>query len=103
MKKIIGGKKYDTDTAQLVADDDNRFDCNALGYVHEWLYRKRTGEYFICGEGGPQSKYAEPCKQAGWARNGSAIVPLTDDEAREWGEEHMDVDAYEAEFGEVEE
>ena len=101
MKRIINGKKYDTDTAREVAVWDNCRDATDFAYVEQHLYRKRTGEYFLYGFGGPHSSYAEH-KHGAW-QFGSAITPLTDNKARKWGEAHMDVDAYEAEFGEVEE
>ena len=100
MKRIIDGKKYDTDTARFVAsDEDHRGDFR---YWCEDLYCKRTGEYFLYGEGGPMSKYAKSCGCNSWTGS-EAIVPLTESEARKWAEHHMSVDAYEAEFGEVEE
>ena len=48
-----------------------------------------------------RSKYAQP-DFGGWS-GGSAIVPLSYDAAREWAEEHLSTDAYEAEFGTPEE
>jgi hypothetical protein len=36
-------------------------------WVCEELYRKRTGEYFLYGEGGPMSKYSRQVEQNGWA------------------------------------
>ncbi len=41
MKKIINGKKYDTETATRLADWNNG------GYCKETLYQKHTGEYFM--------------------------------------------------------
>ena len=99
MKKIISGKKYDTATARPVAEWDSG-NPGDFSYIEETLYRKRTGEYFIAGEGGPASKYAESRGQNSWT-GGSAIIPLDFDRAREWTEEHATADAYESEFGEV--
>lgn len=98
MKKIINGKKYDTATAQKLGFFDN----NELGFssVEETLYRKRTGEFFLLGEGGPMSKYAVSTGGGNWA-GGAAIIPLSWDAARAWAEEHLDSAAYEGIFGEV--
>ena len=55
MKKILGGKKYDTETARMVG---NYWNGNSgFGKCYEALYCKRTGEFFLYGEGGPMSKY----------------------------------------------
>lgn len=97
MRKILKGKVYDTDTATNVGDWGNGHYTSDFDYCGETLYRKRTGEYFVHGEGGARSKYAQP-DFGGWS-GGSAIVPLSYDAAREWAEEHLSTDAYEAEFG----
>ena len=102
MKRIINGKKYDTDTAQLMGSWENYGGWRDFSHMGETLYRKKTGEYFLLGEGGPNTKYAERVDTNSWS-GGSRIMPLTYDEARQWAEEHLDADEYEAIFGEVEE
>lgn len=102
MKKIISGKKYDTDTARKVGEWSTEFGRNDFHYVIEELYRKRTGEYFLYGEGGSLSKYAEPVGLNSW-QGGCRLMPLSYDEALSWAERHLDVDEYEEEFGEVSE
>ena len=101
MKSIINGKKYDTSTAELIGEGDNSLSCNDFKYCNEQLYRKRTGEFFLYGEGGPMTEYAKDCP-GGWC-GGERISPYTDAEAREWCENHLDADKYEAIFGPVEE
>lgn len=98
MKKIIGGKLYDTETAREVAEWDNGLGSSDFHLMEETLYRKRTGEYFLHGWGGPMSPYAEPYGSSGW-QSGGRITPMTYDEAREWAEGHMDADDYQEEFG----
>lgn len=101
MKKIINGKKYDTSTAKEIARWDNG-DCLSFGWCSETLYRKKTGEYFLHGEGGPTSKYCE--YSDGMQRSGEQIIPLTGGKkAREWAEQNLGGDLYEEIFGEVEE
>jgi hypothetical protein len=102
MKRIIDGKKYDTETAYMVGQWENMYDVSNFHYYSESLYRKRTGEYFLYGEGGAMSKYAETIGQNEW-QGGEKIIPLTYDNARKWAEEHLGVDVYESEFGEVSE
>lgn len=99
MKRIINGRKYDTETAELVGSTDNGLFPHDFGYICHELYRKRTGEYFLESEGGAMTRYAERDGD-GW-RGGSVIEPLTYEQARAWAEEHMEADEYEAEFGEV--
>lgn len=101
MRKIINGKMYNTETAKKVGERS----CGYVGdfrYFSESLYRKRTGEYFLHGEGGPMSKYAESCGQNQW-QGGASIIPVTQQDAREWAEKHLSVEEYIDEFGEPEE
>lgn len=101
MKKIINGKRYDTETAQLIgsASYSNRTDFH---FWNEELYRKKTGEFFLFGEGGPASKYSQQVEQNTWS-GGEQIMPLTLAEAQEWGEKYLDADEYEEVFGRIEE
>ena len=97
MKRIINGKRYDTDKAECLANASysNRRD---FSYWSEDLYRKRTGEYFLYGEGGPASRYAVTAGQNVWS-GGEKIIPISEDTAREWAEKYLDADEYEKIFG----
>lgn len=99
MKKIIGGKMYNTDTATMVGEHTESYP-GEFDWVCETLYRKKTGEYFIHGEGHAASRYAEPAALGGWAP-GERIMPYSYEQARKWAEENLDADEYQAEFGEV--
>ena len=86
MKKVINGKVYDTNTATRVAEYWNGKPYNDLGYVVEDLYRKRSGEYFLYGEGGPATIYGRTVDEG--IRCGTwQIKPLTEIEAKTWGKE----------------
>ena len=65
------------------------------------MYKKKTGEYFLYGEGGALTQYSRDT----WdGRTGSSqIIPMTEESAKEWAVEHLECDEYEALFGEVEE
>ena len=102
MKKIIGGKLYDTETAKEIASSSHGEGPRDFRYYRETMYRKRTGEYFLYGKGGPMSRYAESCGLNQWT-GGEKIIPLDYKAATEWGEENMGADDYQAEFGEVSE
>lgn len=100
MKKIINGKKYNTETATMLGSWDNGI-YGDLDSVSETLYRKKNGEYFVHGEGGPRTQYCEVIGNTWY--NGEAIIPMDYKTAREWAEEHLSVEEYEAAFGEVDE
>ena len=101
MKKIINGKKYDTETANIIAGSSHGC-ASDINFWSETLYRKTNGEYFLYGEGGPASKYREYSASNSF-RGGENITPLTEYEAKSWAERNMTVEKYEDEFGEVEE
>lgn len=76
MKKVIRGRLYDTETAKLIGSTSD---------TGETLYRKRTGEYFLCCIGD----------------SGEHIQPMTYDEAKGWAEKAFKADKWAAEFGEL--
>lgn len=99
MKKNINNKRYDTDTARFVAEWRNtRCSVTDFEYSEEQLYCKRTGEYFLYGHGGPRTRYAKAVGQNCWG-SGEDIIPLTQEEARQWAETCLDPDDYDKEFG----
>lgn len=100
MRKIINGKKYDTETAEFIGSWDNGAEVGDLDWYGEELYRKRTGEYFVLAEGGARSRLGRPDSLGGMA-GGHEITPMAYEGARRWAEGHMSADDYETEFGEV--
>ena len=92
MEKYVARKKYDTETAKEIG----RY--VGLGYS-ETLFRKRSGEFFLFGEGGAESRYAEI--DGGSWKSGRKIMPMTYDDAKRWAEGHLDSGVYEAVFGEL--
>ena len=102
MKKIINGKKYDTDTAKEVGYWNNGLLYSDFCYIEETLYKKKTGEFFLYGIGGVMTKYAERTS-GGFSSTGKAIIPLTEDKAKKWAEDYLTVEEYEGIFGDVEE
>lgn len=97
MKKIINGRKYDTDTAKIIDSYSN--ECTNSSYFCETLYQKHTKEFFLYCHGGPMSKYFQSCDN-GWT-GGEIIIPLSLDEAKEWVATYSTVEIYETLFGEV--
>ena len=100
MKKIINGKRYDTETAAKLAIDYSEKSKTDFSYWQETLYQKKTGEYFLHGEGGPMTKYSVWIGENTFC-GGEKIIPLTLDQARAWGENHMTVDEYTDIFGQI--
>lgn len=101
MKQVINGKMYNTETAEFMGGWSNGRTDRDFRHCSEDLYRKKNGEFFLDGEGGPMTRYAVP---VGDMTGGSSqIIPLSEAEAREWVEEHLSADEYIEIFGEPEE
>lgn len=101
MKKIISGKMYNTGTATLLGSCISN-DGDWMHRCLERLYHKTTGEYFLYGEGGPATTYAEDEGNNSWSA-GAGIRPLSESEAREWAEVNLSTDEYFAAFDTPEE
>ena len=101
MKMIINGKTYNTDTATMLGEWSNGYPQSDFRYCEETLYKKKTGEFFLYGDGGPMSKYSRCCGND--YSYGSAIIPLLEEDAKEWAEAKLDADEYCLIFGEPDE
>ena len=102
MKKIINGKLYNTDTADMLGEYWNGLPCGDFNKVDEALYRTKKGAYFIAGSGGALTHYARRCgdnSQCG----GEGLRAVTEQEAREWMEVHCTADEYIEAFGDTQE
>jgi len=86
MKRIINGRRYDTDTAKLVGSFESGY-IGDFDWKEEKLYQKTTGEFFLAGEGGARTRWSR--RTIDGYSSGEGILPLTLDEAREWAEEHL--------------
>lgn len=97
MKKIINGKKYDTETAEEIHCFENEANPEGVYYIYEQLYRKKTSEFFL------RMKGFLDMDQCGEGEFSEIIKPLSDDETKKWCEKHLSGDEYEKLFGEVDE
>ena len=88
MKKVIGRRIYNTQTARLIAEAEYGTPGN-FEYLYEGLYKTRRGTYFLHGTGGCWSKYQRQIGN-GWISGGSDITPLDRDEAIAWVEDNAD-------------
>lgn len=102
MRRVIEGHKYDSGTARVVGTWDDGLDRSDPHWVQETLHCTRAGLYFVHGEGGGLTQYATLAGQTALT-SWETIAPYSADGARAWAEEHLDADAYEAEWGEVDE
>lgn len=102
MKKIIKGKKYDTETAEEIAEYWNGFSISDCRYVKEYLYKKKNGDFFLCGEGSPMTKYSRSVDYNS-SIGGEKIILLSIEDAKEWAEENLSIELYEFHFGTCEE
>ena len=77
MKKTINKKVYDTDKANDLGCKYCGDFGTPYGYEERLFVTKTSGQHFLYGVGGCESKYAEPL-----------IEPLTDEQAAEWKKEN---------------
>ena len=79
MRQIVDRKIYDTEKAVLVA----QYQISTIGdmnWVYEELYRTPNGRFFLYGNGGRMTEYAE--------KNGTVtkLVTLTEADVIAWAE-----------------
>ena len=96
MRAIIEGKRYDTETAEEVAEYHSPHLRGDFHKFSETLYRTRRGRWFLVGEGNAASPYS--ARFADGRGPGKRVVPFSDEEAREWMESREKYDALEAYF-----
>jgi hypothetical protein len=96
-KKIIDGKRYDTDTAIEVAKTSNGLGSGDFKNFSEKLYRTKRGNWFTCGSGGPLSSYATRCGD-GYSGSSDVIRAMSANEARDWLERENETYALEEYF-----
>lgn len=97
MRKYINGNRYDTDTAVELGRWENGSTPYDFDWVRETLFRTKAGLYFIHGEGGANTRYSQDLGENRWS-GGERIVPMTQDSAREWAEQHLDADQVDQAF-----
>lgn len=92
MRTVFRHKSYDTETARLIGRHEVASSEGGQP-VTEGLYRKRTGEHFVCVTGGASDRFPPRRRRDGY------IVPLGYEEALAWARECLDPEKLEAEFG----
>jgi hypothetical protein len=97
MKRIVDGLKYDTDTAEKLHEWDNGIFRNDFKATEEALYKTANGRYFLHGWSGPMGPYSKPVGDNGRGQ-GSAIIPMSRDEAFTWLSDRDGEEVAETEF-----
>jgi hypothetical protein len=87
MKKIVGGKRYDTETAAQVGSWSNNLPASDFGTCEESLYRTQRGAYFLHGKGGGLTCYARSVGGNSHCA-GEDVIALEPEEALAWLESH---------------
>jgi hypothetical protein len=95
MRQVIDGRVFDTDTATEICRAAYGGSRTDFQWHETALYRSPRGQFFLAGQGGPMSRWAQDV-DGGGRSGGSGIVLLTQDEAREFMERQgCDVEAFE--------
>jgi hypothetical protein len=81
MIRIVNKKRYNTETSTRIAYWHNGCLLDDFHRVDEVLYRTPKGAWWLLGSGGYSSKYGGP-------DGVDQAIPMTDNEARSWLEEH---------------
>ena len=97
MKKIVNGLVYNTETAKEIVSWSNNLSGGDFNHCRESLYRTKNGRWFLCGSGGPMSKYSVSCGSNSCC-GGSDIEVITEVEAQEWLENKDEIAALEQYF-----
>lgn len=85
MIKVINGKRYNTDTADVIGCDFNDYAVNDFHFYRETLYRTKKGAFFLHKDGGAMSPIA--LTNANGGRRGNELIEaLTGEEAVEWSQ-----------------
>lgn len=81
MKRVIDGKLYDTDTAELVCELECPVAYGSFGWHDTALYRTKRGRFFLAGRGGARSMWRRQVDSSAWGP-GEGIRVIDADEAR---------------------
>jgi hypothetical protein len=86
MRKIVDGKIYDTEIAERIAERKTGYGRGDFNWCEETLYRTKKGRWFLAGQGGAMTRYAQGSDV--YQTSSLDVIPLTQGEAVEWLQEH---------------
>jgi len=91
MKKVIHGRIFDTDKAELICKIEEG-QAGSFNYFEADLYQTpKSHRFFLSGEGGPMTIFAKRCSD-GLTSGSEGIIALTEEQALEFAERHANVD-----------
>ncbi len=82
-------KRYNLETAQLIGSCSSDLPRSDSSYYEERLYQQDTGEFFLVGRGGPNTKYGRAYED-GSARGGGRTFSISIADAKDWIEKNQD-------------
>ena len=99
MKRIVEGKRYDTETAEEIACYSNNLSSSDFRNCTETLYKTKNGSWFLHGRGGPLSPWSQTEGNTTWGDNRIKVLETSD--AKRWLEENDFTDEVEKHFGDM--
>jgi hypothetical protein len=87
IRRVIDGKVYDTETAEPIHTFEPIDDTGDFHYFLETLFITKKGNFFVAGEGGAMSPYAQSLGGHSWG-GASGIEPLSITDAAMWLEDN---------------
>jgi hypothetical protein len=98
MIRIVNGKRYNTETAELLCNiSRGGYSRSDFAYDDTDLYVTKNGNFFIAGEGGARSRWAQSYGQNG-SQGGSGLRPIDKNDARNLLEQYGEPEQVEALF-----
>lgn len=99
MKRVINGKRFDTDKAiEVGRSGSSGLSRNDFHYWEAVLYRTpRAGSYFLAGQGHALTVFAHQSDD-GSRSWGERIIPLSAADALQWAEQNLPADEVEGAF-----
>ena len=103
MLKHIGGRKFDTESATLLATWLTTEDKKDIDYFKVELYQTRIGHFFLYEERNPESNVSRVVANRAsqyndWNADGQLIEPISYKEAKRWVKDKADQEVYDAIF-----
>ena len=99
MKKIINRKIYNTETAEEVASWCNGVPGGEFESYAEALFLTKRGTWFLWGEGGPMTKYAECTGDS--RSSGEDLIVMSPEDAYSWLEDKQALSAIQKYFSHI--
>ena len=86
MKQVIDRIIYDTSKATVITQEGNDYPKTDFKWHWETLYQTDKDRWFLHGEGGALSSYAQPVGDM--TTGGERIFAMSDEQAMYWLERH---------------